>query len=107
MSVEFAAFPSHKSDQKELQTLYREYSQMLPKAKNMNPRIIKVVLLLVAHMNRRKLSKQLTSDLAIILEKLGSMIETMVSIGFTIGVYGSRGGKKVGLRVLCFLIELA
>mmetsp|Transcript_15292 Transcript_15292/g.15276 ORF Transcript_15292/g.15276 Transcript_15292/m.15276 type:complete len:99 (+) Transcript_15292:795-1091(+) len=56
ISAEFHEFAVPKSDAQELNKLRLKFIEFIPKKQNLNPKILKVLLLLLAHMNRKNLS---------------------------------------------------
>ena len=73
-SLEFQDISTLKQENTEINKLRSKYLHMIPKRGDINPKILKVMLLLCAHMDRREVSQSLQKDTQFVLEKAGNMI---------------------------------
>ena len=105
MSIEFQDLPVPKSESSELLKLRTKYLEHIPKRQNVNPRILKVMLLLLAHMDRKDVSESLKKDTIMILSKSLNMIESMLDSAYLINMMPK--AKKMSIRTFALLIEFA
>jgi len=105
ISAEFHEFAVPKSDAQELNKLRLKFIEFIPKKQNLNPKILKVLLLLLAHMNRKHLSDKAQKDLNMILTKAVNIIETMLDCAYIINSVPR--AKKMSIHTFTLLIEVA
>jgi translocation protein SEC63 len=104
-SLEFQDLPVPKAEAAELMKLRSRYLEFIPKRQDINPRILKVMLLLLAYMDRREVSDSLKKDTAFILSKAVNMIETMLEAAYMLNLMQKQ--KKMSIRTFLQLIEFA
>ena len=105
MSIEFQDIPVPKSESSELNKLRNKYLEYIPKRQNVNPRILKVMLLLLAHMDRKEVGESLKKDTAFILSKGLNMVESMLDAAYMINMMPK--AKKMSIRTFELLIEFS
>jgi translocation protein SEC63 len=105
MSIEFQDIPVPKSESSELNKLRNRYLEYIPKRQNVNPRILKVMLLLLAHMDRKEVGESLKKDSLMILGKALNMVESMVDCAYMINMMPK--AKKMSIRTFELLIEFS
>lgn len=105
ISIEFQEIPMPKSESVELNKLRNKYLEYIPKRQNISPRILKVMLLLLAHMDRKEVSDSLKKDTVMILEKAVNMVETMIDGAYMINMMPR--AKKMSIRTFTLLIEFS
>ena len=105
ISIEFQELPVPKSESAELNKLRNRYLEFIPKRQNVNPRILKVMLLLLAHMDRKEVSESLQKDTAFILSKALNMVETMIDAAYMLNM--TPRAKKMSIRTFALLIEFS
>jgi translocation protein SEC63 len=105
LSLEFQDLPLPKSESPELNKLRNKYLEMIPKRTDINPKILKIILLLCAHMDRREVSPSLQKDTEMILEKCGNLVETMLDGAFMLNMMPKT--KKMSIHTFEVLLEFA
>ncbi|OMJ75417.1 hypothetical protein SteCoe_25459 [Stentor coeruleus] len=105
ISLEFQDINAPKSESGELAKLRNRYLEHIPKRQNINPRILKVMLLLLAHMDRREVSETLKKDTIMIISKAVNMIETMLDASYMLNLMQKT--KKMSIRTFTLLIEFS
>jgi hypothetical protein len=104
-SLEFQDMTTLKQDNSEINKLRTKYLDKIPKRADINPKILKTMLLLIAHMDRREVSPSLQKDTQFILEKAGNLIETMLDGAFMLNMMPRT--KKMSIQTFNLLIEFA
>lgn len=104
-SLEFENISATRSEAQELTKLKNRFPDDIPKKKQIKPHILKVMLLLLAHMNRRPLPEYLQSDLNFILTKAVNQVESMLDTAFALNMMPRT--KRMSFRTFTTLVELA
>lgn len=102
---EFIDTKSTKETAAELSSLKRLYDEYIPTKKPLHPRVLKNYLIMVAHMMRNNLGPVLKKDLEHLLEKAGSLLETMAELSFTLSTMP--GSKRMSIDPVFFMIEIS
>ena len=105
LSLEFQDIPVPKSESSELNKLRNRYLEMIPKRQDINPKILKVMLLLCAHMDRKEVSPSLKKDTEFILIKAVNMIETVLDCAYILNM--TPRTKKMSIHTFTILLEFA
>jgi translocation protein SEC63 len=101
---EFVDTKSTKETVAEIASLKRLYEEFIPTKKPLHPRVIKNYLILLAHMMRKKLGPVLKKDLEHLLNKAGSLIETMTEVSFILSMQGS---KRMSVDAVSFMLDIS
>ena len=104
-SLEFQDLATLKQDNSEINKLRTKYLHMIPKRADINPKLLKTMLLLCAHLDRREVSPSFQKDTQFILEKAGNLIETMLDGAFMLNMMPRT--KKMSVQTFNILIEFA
>lgn len=102
---EYSDIRSTQDQVAELSAMKRQYEEYLPNKQTLHPRVLKNYLLLISHMMRRELSPGLRKDRQQLLEKAGSLIETMAELSFVIGSVSR--GKRMTIDPVSFMLEVS
>lgn len=104
-SYEFHDIAVSRAESQELNKIRNKFLSEIPKKKDLPPKVLKVMLLLIAHMNRYPLSEKAQTELNFIISKAVNMIESMLDTAYMINAIPK--AKKMSIHTFELLIELA
>ncbi|OMJ85417.1 hypothetical protein SteCoe_13257 [Stentor coeruleus] len=107
LSVEFRNLRISKEQEAELNMLNetRQYTAFIPKGKQVSPQMIKVIFLLLAHLDHVEISESLKKDQLKILETTLKIITTVIESAFFINIMPK--GKKISPNTFNLLLDFS
>ena len=103
LSNEFRNLKISREQEEEL-NMMKDYLQYIPTGKQYNPQIIKALFLLVAHIEKRKISPGLLKDQQKIVEKTLKILSTIIEAACLLSM--TPKGKKISLSTFDVIFDL-